>query len=125
VRLLLDTQVYLWWLADSRRLPAAARAAIRRADIVFISAASVWEAAVKVAIGKLDADIEDLVAGIAASGFAELPIRATHAATLSHLAPHHRDPFDRMLVAQALTEPLRLLTADKTLRRYTELVDLV
>jgi PIN domain nuclease of toxin-antitoxin system len=125
MRLLLDTQVYLWWLADSRRLNAAARGVISRADAVFISAASLWEAAVKVAIGKLDADVDELVAGIVASGFTELPIRVTHATTLSRLATHHRDPFDRMLVAQAVTEPLRLLTADKTLRRYTDLVDLI
>ena len=125
MRLLLDTQVYLWWLTESRRLTASARDAITGADAVFISAASLWEAAVKSALGKLVADADDLLRGIAASGFTEPANQGGHAVARSRLPSHHRDPFDRMLVAQAMTEPLRLLTADKTLRRYTDLVDLV
>ena len=78
--------------------------------------------AVKVAIGKLDAVPGDLVAGIGASGFAELPVSARHAARVVTLPKHHRDPFDRVLVAQAIHEPLHLLTADAALRRYSELV---
>jgi PIN domain nuclease of toxin-antitoxin system len=89
---------------------------------VFVSAASIWEAAVKVAIGKLDAVPDDLVAGIGASGFAELPVSARHAARVVTLPRHHRDPFDRLLVAQAIHEPLHLLTADAALQRYSELV---
>ena len=122
MRLLLDTQVYLWYLADSRKLSTKARSEIASAEDVFVSAASIWEAAVKVAIGKLDAVPDDLVAGIGASGFAELPVSARHAARVVTLPQHHRDPFDRLLVAQAIHEPLHLLTADATLRRYTELV---
>jgi PIN domain nuclease of toxin-antitoxin system len=122
VRLLLDTQIYLWYLADSRKLSAPARSKIASAEEVFVSAASIWEAAVKVAIGKLDAAPDDLVAGIAASGFAELPVSAWHAARVVALPQHHRDPFDRLLVAQAIYEPLHLLTADAALRRYSELV---
>lgn len=125
MRLLLDTQVYLWWLADSRRLSAPARSSIASADVVFISAASLWEAAVKIGIGKLEADIDELYAGVAASEFRELPIRGLHTVALARIPAHHRDPFDRMLVAQAISEPLRLLTADKVLKRYTDLVDLV
>lgn len=125
MRLLLDTQVYLWWLADSRRLPAAARRTIRNAEVVYVSAASLWEAAVKIGIGKLAVDIGDLHSGVAASDFRELPIQGVHAVTLAGLPAYHRDPFDRMLVAQAISEPLRLLTADKMLARYTDLVDLV
>ncbi len=122
MRLLLDTQVYLWYLADSRKLPASARREIAGAEEVFVSAASIWEAAIKAGLGKLNAAADDLVAGIGASGFAELPVSARHAARVMTLPQHHRDPFDRLLVAQALHEPLHLLTADAALRRYSELV---
>jgi PIN domain nuclease of toxin-antitoxin system len=121
VRLLLDTQVYLWYLADSRKLSAKARSEIASAEDVLVSAASIWEAAVKVAIGKLDAVPDDLVA-VGASGFSELPVSARHAARVVTLPRHHRDPFARLLVAQAIHEPLHLLTADAALRRYSELV---
>jgi len=122
VRLLLDTHVYLWYLADSRRLSRKARAEIASAEEVFVSAASIWEAALKTGLGKLHAALEGLVAGIGGSGFVELPVSARHAARVATLPPHHRDPFDRLLVAQAIHEPLRLLTADAALKRYSELV---
>ncbi len=88
---------------------------------MLVSAASIWEAAVKVAIGKLDVVPDDLVAGIG-GGFAELPVSARHAARVSTLPQQHRDPFDRLLRPQAIHEPLHLLTADVALRRYSELV---
>lgn len=122
MRLLLDTQIFLWYLADSRRLAPGAKARISRADQVFVSAASIWEAAIKIGIGKLAAVPDDLIAGIAASGFIALPVTAHHAARVVALPDHHRDPFDRMLVAQALHEPLHLLTADAALARYSDLV---
>ena len=122
MRLLLDTQIFLWYLADSKRLVPRARTAIGGADRVFVSAASIWEAAIKTALGKLTVALDDLVAGIAASGFSELPITALHAARVAALPDHHRDPFDRMLIAQALHEPLHLLTADAALRRYSDLI---
>jgi len=118
VTLLLDTQIFLWYLADSKRLVPRARTAISGADRVFVSAASIWEAAIKTALGKLTVVLDDLVAGIAASGFSELPITALHAARVAALPDHHRDPFDRMLIAQALSEPLVLLTNDEILARY-------
>jgi PIN domain nuclease of toxin-antitoxin system len=120
--LLLDTQVYLWYLADSRKLSGRARSEIASAEEVFVSAVSIWEAAVKAGLGKLSAAPDDLVAGISASGFVELPVSARHAARVAALPQHHRDPFDRLLVAQAIHEPLHLLTADGALRRYSELV---
>ena len=122
MRLLLDTQIYLWYLADSRRLTAASRHAIEAAEAVFVSAASIWEAAIKSGLGKLTADIDSVVSGISASGFDELPVSARHAASVRLLPAHHRDPFDRLLVAQALSEPLRLLTADAALEGYSDLV---
>ena len=114
MRLLLDTQIFLWYLADARRLTASARARIARADQVFVSAASIWEAAIKIGIGKLTAVPEDLVAGIAASGFAALPVTPAHAAGVAALPDHHRDPFDRMLIAQAIHEPLHLFAILRT-----------
>lgn len=125
MRLLLDTQVFLWWLADSRRLTPAVRALVGKADEVMVSTASLWEATVKIALGKLDADVDELISGIEASGFRELEVRAAHVATLARLPLHHRDPFDRMLVAQALAEPLRLVTADRTLHQYSDLVTVI
>ncbi|CAM2160198.1 type II toxin-antitoxin system VapC family toxin [Paraburkholderia tropica] len=122
MRLLLDTHVYLWALMDDRKLSKVARKLILDADEVYVSSASIWEASIKSSLGKLDVDIEQLVEQIEASGFRELPVRALHAARVRSLPDIHRDPFDRMLVAQALTEPLRLMTADAHLSKYTELV---
>lgn len=101
------------------------RQRIAEADEVFVSAASLWEAAIKVGVGKLKVAFDDLVTGITASGFVELPVFARHCVAVGTLPPHHRDPFDRLLVAQAIEAPLRLLTADPVLRRYSELVALV
>lgn len=125
MRLLLDTQIFLWFLADSSRLSKKGRAEIASAELVLVSAASIWEAAIKAGLGKLTVAPEDLVAGINGSGFEELPVTASHAARIAKLPSHHRDPFDRLLVAQALDEPLHLLTADAALRRYSELVTLI
>jgi PIN domain nuclease of toxin-antitoxin system len=125
MRLLLDTHIFLWAVAGSRLLKPAARRAIQSADQVYVSAASIWEVAIKARLGKIEANPGELVSAIEASGFVELPVRAAHAAAVAGLAPHHNDPFDRILVAQALVEPLRLLTADSTLARYSDIVMLV
>ncbi len=120
MRLLLDTQIYLWFLADSRKLSKAARTVLDRADEIYVSAASIWEAAIKIGTGKLSGSADGLVAGIAGSGFRELPISALHAATVVRLRDLHKDPFDRLLLAQAIEEPLRLVTADETLATYSD-----
>lgn len=125
MRLLLDTHVFLWAVADSPRLNAEARRMIADAEVVHVSAASVWEAAIKVRLGKLRADVDALAGAIAGSGFVELPVRAAHCAGVALLPEHHADPFDRLLVAQALAEPLRLVTADAQLARYPALVSVV
>ena len=122
MRLLLDTHIFLWVLAGSPRLRPAARARIEAANEVFVSAASIWEVAIKVRLGKLTADADAVVAAMAESGFSELPVRAVHAARVASLPAHHDDPFDRLLLAQALSEPLQLLTADRVLAQYTDLV---
>ena len=125
MRLLLDTQVYLWWLRDDRKLTARASKSIAETDEVFVSSASIWEASIKSAIGKLDTDVNALVAEIARSGFQELPVTGKHASRTAALPKIHRDPFDRMLIAQALCEPLRLLTVDAKLREYSDLVEVI
>jgi PIN domain nuclease of toxin-antitoxin system len=117
VRLLLDTHVALWWHADDRRLRAAGRRAIAGAAEVWVSAASAWEVSIKVALGKLrppgafDEAVE-------ASGFRQLPVTFRHAAGAGALPLRHRDPFDRMLVAQAQLEDLTLVTHDDVFDRY-------
>jgi PIN domain nuclease of toxin-antitoxin system len=118
MNLLLDTQVLLWWLADDRRLRDPARGAIADgANLVAVSAASAWEVAIKAALGKLDAPT-DLRDALTESGFEELPISVDHALRAGALPPHHADPFDRMLVAQAAAEALVLVTADERLAAY-------
>lgn len=125
MRLLLDTHVFLWAVMGSPRLKPAARRFIEAADEVHVSAASIWEVAIKASLGKIDADPHELAAAIEGSGFLELPVTAAHAAEVAKLERHHDDPFDRLLMAQALAEPLRLLTADEVLARYSDLVVLV
>ncbi len=125
MRFLLDTHIFLWAVAGSPLLKPAARRLIESADEVYVSAASVWEVAIKSRLGKIEVDPHELTAAIEASGFLELPVRATHAAGVAHLALHHNDPFDRLLVAQALAEPLKLITVDETLAKYSDVVVLV
>ena len=122
MRLLLDTHVFLWCVAGSPLLKPALRRVIDGAEQVHVSAASLWEIAIKARLGKLQADPAELAAAIEPSGFIELPVRAVHAAAVMQLALHHNDPFDRLLVAQAVVEPLRLLTVDAALARYSDVV---
>jgi PIN domain nuclease of toxin-antitoxin system len=124
MRLLLDTQIYLWWLADSRKLKPSVRERIEGADEVYVSAASIVECEQKIASGLLEGDPQELVRGIKASGFTELPVRARPAAAAAALKPvEGSDFFDRLLVAQAMSEPLRFLTANPALAQYSELVE--
>jgi PIN domain nuclease of toxin-antitoxin system len=118
VSLLLDTHVAIWWWLNSRALRADARRAIASADRVLISAASAWEAAIKIGLGRLRLKdrFSTLVEG---SGFDQLPVTFAHTEQLAALPVHHIDPFDRMLVAQSLVEGLTLVTHDKTFELYT------
>lgn len=122
MRLLLDTHIYLWAVSADPLLSPETRRAIESADAVYVSAASIWEIAIKARLGKLAADPAALAAAIDSSGFLHLPISAAHAAGVARLPLHHYDPFDRLLVSQAATEPLRLLTADAQLVRYGAMV---
>ena len=125
MRILLDTHIYLWWLEDHPKLSTEARTLIGDATEVYVSSASIWEASIKAGIGKLDVDVDALVAEIAGSGFSELQISARHAAAVRGLADIHNDPFDRLLIAQAICEPLRFLTHDGKLKAYSQLVEIV
>jgi PIN domain nuclease of toxin-antitoxin system len=119
MRLLLDTHAFLWWLDDDPKLSAAARDAIRDPHaLVHVSAASIWEIAIKVKLRRLEKQDGDFAAEIEANGFTELAISARHAQSAGALPPHHNDPFDRMLIAQAQIEDLVLITHDRRLRRY-------
>ena len=123
MRLLIDSHVALWWLAADERLGGACSEHLLTADEVFFSAVTAWELGIKRALGKI-AFPDGMVSQLMAAGFTELPISAAHAVRAPDLPAHHRDPFDRMLVAQAQLEALVLVTADRALRPYDiELID--
>ena len=117
MKLLLDTHVILWWQRDDRRLKKAARRAIATADIVWVSAVSGWEVAIKAGLGRLRLD-EPFEVLIAADDFTQLPLTLSHSNRLEQLAPHHADPFDRMLVAQAFAEGATIVSHDRALAPY-------
>ena len=125
MRILLDTQMLLWVLGNRRRIAQSALDAIEdTANDILFSAASIWEIAIKSALGRIDFTIEPEVIARAAltTGFAELPVRWSDAARVATLPRLHRDPFDRLLVAQAIAEPAMLYTADAFLAGYSDLV---
>jgi PIN domain nuclease of toxin-antitoxin system len=122
MRILLDTNALLWSLANHPRIQPVRDLLLSDDTEVFVSAVSWWEIAIKIRIGKLHVDLEELREAAIASGFIELPLVGRHAATLEGLARSHNDPFDHMLVAQAITEPMRLITGDALLAQYTSLV---
>jgi PIN domain nuclease of toxin-antitoxin system len=109
--------VFLWWLEEHRRISPLLRTSIGSSARVVVSAASAWEAAIKSSLGKLriPGAFEE---GVDACGFEQLPIVFRHAERAGRLPPHHRDPFDRMLVAQAIEEKLTLVSADRHLEPY-------
>jgi PIN domain nuclease of toxin-antitoxin system len=116
MRLLLDTHVLIWW-DEGARLSPAARRAIETAEQVYVSAVSGWEIAIKTSMGKLR-PVRTVSVAVEESGFEELPVRLRHAAALASLPRHHRDPFDRMLIAQAITDRLTIVTRDRAFRAY-------
>lgn len=118
MRLLLDTHALVWWLADDPRLSTQVREIVaEQAEVVAVSAASAWEIAIKQALGKLDVP-DDLDEQIQAGGFMALPITIADALAAGRLPRHHEDPFDRMLVSQALIHDLTVVTHDERLVAY-------
>ena len=117
MKLLLDTHVILWWQRDDRRLNETARRAISTADVVWVSAVSAWEVSIKQALGRVRLT-EPFHVLLAADDFTELPLSITHAAALAALPPHHPDPCDRVLVAQAQVEGATIVSHDRALAPY-------
>ncbi len=124
MRVLLDTHLLLWALSSPEKLSKKARQRIDSSD-VYASAASIWEVSIKSALGKLEADPHEVMAGVEPAGFNHLPIVGGHAAKVVELPPIHKDPFDRLLVAQARFEPMILLTDDDVLGGYGDFVEVV
>jgi PIN domain nuclease of toxin-antitoxin system len=125
-RLLLDTHILLWLLEPgAARLPTEARQLIARANDAYVSIVSLWEIAIKLAKGHLDLDLDLLIEAIDAAGLSEVAVEREHVRVLRALPQHHRDPFDRMLVAQAAVEPFHLITSDEKLVPYGDFVVLV
>jgi len=125
VNLLLDTHVALWAITDSPKLSQKARLLIQSPKTsLWVSAASVWEIAIKHALGRGDMPVssQDAVRYFRESGYRFLAIEVEHAAAVEELAPHHQDPFDRILIAQALVEPMRLMTHDPLIARYSDTI---
>ena len=125
MRVLLDTHVLLWALAEPRRLDGETRATIESGDTeVLFSAASIWEIAIKSGLGRSDFafDAEEIAQAALDTGFTEVAVRAKAAALVARLPLLHRDPFDRVLVAQAIVEPATLYTTDRQLVPYSDLV---
>jgi PIN domain nuclease of toxin-antitoxin system len=118
-RLLLDTHAFLWWLAESPKLRRDARTAIADSTaLVHVSAVTIWEITIKAQLDRLNPGTERIDHEIGANGFVELPISAYHALVAGKLPPHHNDPFDRMLIAQAQVENLVVVTHDKIFADY-------
>lgn len=119
MKLLLDTHVVLWWLDDPNFLSSEARDAISEpANDVFVSSVVAWEIAIKRSLGKLTAPA-GIATAIVDAGFKELPVRFSHAWSVETLPAHHRDPFDRMLIAQAIAESCTMVTRDSAIATYT------
>ena len=125
MRLLLDTHIFLWWIKEDKRLPKISIEKIKEAEEVYLSSASIWEIAIKMGLGKISGNMNALIQEMHNSHFLELPVTNRHAATTLELPYLHRDPFDRILIAQAVSEPLLFLTADPTLKQYSELVEVI
>ena len=119
MRLLLDTHALVWALSDPKKLSAAVRQALENpAHEIFVSVASAWELAIKNALGKIRFPFEELAHELAEAGFELLPVRLEHALSVRHLPQHHRDPFDRLLIAQSTHEGLTFVSRDKAFSRY-------
>jgi PIN domain nuclease of toxin-antitoxin system len=122
MQILLDTHIIYWHYYEQEHLPEMARQLMHEAEAVFVSSASIWEIAIKARLGKLNANPHRIAQLIEAAGFNELPVFSRHAVLVADLPLLHGDPFDRLLIAQAISEPLHLLTVDAQLQPYSELV---
>ena len=120
MRLLIDTQIFIWAVLDSENLSQEARRIMIDASDIYVSAASIWESSIKTKIGRLEGNPKLFVSAIENSGFKELPVYSRHATEVYKLPLLHNDPFDRLLIAQAESEDFHLLTADGMLGQYSD-----
>jgi PIN domain nuclease of toxin-antitoxin system len=119
MRLLLDTHILLWWATADRRLPKTlAKVLTSPENNIAVSAASIWEIVIKRMLGRIEVDVDELLSSSIADGFTELPLRFAHARKLELLPRHHDDPFDRILIAQSISEGRRLVTTDRAILNY-------
>jgi len=128
MRLLLDTHLILWWEGNHPKLPQVVRQTVlEQSEAVYVSRASLWEMAIKISLGRLRVDLARFVDAVESQGFEWLEIRNHHLLAVAELPTFddHKDPFDRLLVAQSLTEPLILLTVDDKLARYGATIRIV
>ncbi|HYI12206.1 MAG TPA: type II toxin-antitoxin system VapC family toxin [Thermoanaerobaculia bacterium] len=122
MRLLLDTHILLWWVMADRRLSKALAGIIASPENdVAVSAASLWEIAIKRTLGRIEVDLEELLSSMTEDGFTELPLRFGHSLRLEALPRHHDDPFDRILIAQSIADGRRLVTKDDSILAYAGL----
>lgn len=122
MRILLDTHIALWVLAGSDRINSIRDIILADENDIYISSASWWELAIKIGVGKFKGELSEIRIAAKKSGFIELSVTGDHAESVLQLPPIHKDPFDRLLVAQAMSEPMRLITVDGKLESYSELV---
>jgi len=125
MNILLDTHLLIWAVSTPEKLSEEAKRLISGASRIYVSAASIWEMSIKISLGKLSVDLDRLLRQLQVMGVVELPVRWEHSRVVRELPLHHRDPFDRLLVAQAISEPLILLTHDEVLPQYHGVVRLV
>jgi len=119
MRLLLDTHILLWWVMADRRLSKSLVGILSsQENDIAVSAATLWEIAIKRTLGRIDVDLDELLSSMAADGFAELPVRFAHTLRLESLPRHHDNPFDRILIAQSIAEGRRLVTTDDKILAY-------
>lgn len=122
MRILLDTHIVLWVLAGSSRINLIRETILADENDIYVSTASWWELAIKIGVGKFNGKLSEIRNATLNSGFVELPVTGEHTESVLKLPPIHKDPFDRMLIAQAISEPMRIITADGKLESYSELV---
>lgn len=126
MKILLDTNLLIWGICEPHQLSTKAKTVISQAELIYVSSASIWEISIKVGLGKLVVNPEEMLSCLDKMNIQQLPISWEHSRKVQELPHHHRDPFDRMLIAQAITEPLILLTHDEILQHYIpELVQVV
>jgi PIN domain nuclease of toxin-antitoxin system len=126
MRVLLDTNILIWAIAEPKKLSLQARQEIEQASVIYVSSASIWEISIKSSLGKIEINLEEMLERLDEMDVEPLAIQWSHARVVKELPFYHHDPFDRILVAQAISEPMTLLTHDELLLKYSsELVKLV